>query len=382
MKFVILPILVVSFTCQAAFGQAKSDDQAVKAALAEVAKVGLHGVGHAEAVEAMKVLNSVSADQVPMLFEAFDDSNPVSANWIRASIQKAIDGQNSVPTESLKAYFADQSKNPRGRWLAWQILCDRNPEFRVSTIDALTTDPSMPLREIGIAKLISDAGAIGDDVDTMDDQAKEKKTKILKAALENARDVDQVKAIAKSLKPLGTEIDLREQLGFISNWHFVSGFDNKEQAGFDVLYKPEATPAVRDLEKTFAVAGKQANWVETSTDHETGVVDFNEVIGKEKGVIVYASTVFESAAKGAAEVRIGTPNAHKIWVNGELVMSNEIYHNSNSIDKFSAPVTLKEGGNEVLVKLCQNEQTDPWAQSWSFQLRFCDATGKPVARVK
>jgi hypothetical protein len=29
----------------------------------------------------------------------------------------------------------------------------------------------------------------------------------------------------------------------------------------------------------------------------------------------------------------------------------------------------------VLIKLCQNEQTDDWAQSWSFQLRVCDLTG-------
>ena len=34
--------------------------------------------------------------------------------------------------------------------------------------------------------------------------------------------------------------------------------------------------------------------------------------------------------------------------------------------------------NEILIKVCQNEQTENWAQSWMFQLRLCDATGVAV----
>ena len=39
---------------------------------------------------------------------------------------------------------------------------------------------------------------------------------------------------------------------------------------------------------------------------------------------------------------------------------------------------LKAGRNEVLIKVCQNEQTDDWAQTWGFQLRLCDAIGGAV----
>ena len=39
---------------------------------------------------------------------------------------------------------------------------------------------------------------------------------------------------------------------------------------------------------------------------------------------------------------------------------------------------LKQGRNEILVKICQNEQNDNWAQSWGFQLRICDALGGAV----
>ena len=59
-------------------------------------------------------------------------------------------------------------------------------------------------------------------------------------------------------------------------------------------------------------------------------------------------------------------------------MSNEIYHNSNAIDKFVSRVELKQGINQVLVKLCQNNMTQSWAQEWQFQLRFCGEDSKPI----
>ena len=40
---------------------------------------------------------------------------------------------------------------------------------------------------------------------------------------------------------------------------------------------------------------------------------------------------------------------------------------------------FRAGENTVLVKCCQNEQTEPWAADWKFQLRICDAEGTPLA---
>jgi len=377
MKSAFLSIILVVLVSSMAFAQAKPDNGAVVEALKQVKNVELHGVGHPEAVAAMKVLNSVSADQIPVLLEALDGTNPISANWIRAAIQKAVAGSKTLPVDPIVDYFLDQSKNPQGRWLAWQIVCNHEPKFREQTIATLVSDSSMPLREIGIAKLIADATAIGADVEKMDDSAKQRKLAILKSALADARDVEQIRSIAKSMSPLGVEVNVPEHLGLLPTWNLIAGFDNKDESGFDVAYGPEQVASTLELKK-YKVGEEEVSWNATTTGEENGAVDLNKAIGKTKGVIAYAATTFESATGCDAQVRIGTPNAHKIWVNGELVMSNEIYHNSNSIDKFTASVKLKKGDNQVLVKLCQNEQTEPWAQDWSFQLRFCDATGKPI----
>jgi hypothetical protein len=40
---------------------------------------------------------------------------------------------------------------------------------------------------------------------------------------------------------------------------------------------------------------------------------------------------------------------------------------------------LKKGTNRILLKICQNEQEESWAQDWKFQFRITDTSGKGLA---
>jgi hypothetical protein len=48
------------------------------------------------------------------------------------------------------------------------------------------------------------------------------------------------------------------------------------------------------------------------------------------------------------------------------------------MDQYRSPVLLQAGTNKILLKICQNEQTEDWAQDWEFQIRVCDASGTAV----
>ena len=48
------------------------------------------------------------------------------------------------------------------------------------------------------------------------------------------------------------------------------------------------------------------------------------------------------------------------------------------MDQYVGRGELKAGNNVILLKICQNEQTEAWAQDWKFQLRVCDASGKAI----
>ena len=81
------------------------------------------------------------------------------------------------------------------------------------------------------------------------------------------------------------------------------------------------------------------------------------------------------------DIRLGCINAHKVWINGQLLTANQVYHSGMEIDQYQASCQLKQGKNTILVKICQNEQTESWAQRWQFQLRVCDKTGTAIASV-
>ena len=52
------------------------------------------------------------------------------------------------------------------------------------------------------------------------------------------------------------------------------------------------------------------------------------------------------------------------------------------MDQYSVPVTFKPGKNVILLKLCQNEQTESWAQRYQFQLRIARPSGTGVLSEK
>ncbi|HBI43232.1 MAG TPA: hypothetical protein DDY78_10305, partial [Planctomycetales bacterium] len=70
--------------------------------------------------------------------------------------------------------------------------------------------------------------------------------------------------------------------------------------------------------------------------------------------------------------------AIKIFLNGKEIFARDEYHHGMAVDQHSAAGVLKAGRNELLLKVCQNEQSEPWAQNWSFQVRLCDAVGAAV----
>ena len=265
-----------------------------------------------------------------------------------------------------------------GRLLAFELLTEGKDELATELIPGMVDDPSLPLRYKSIKHLIEKS-------EGMDQQMA---IGALGFALDNARDVEQVQKIAELLSDKGVSIDLQQQLGFLTQWNLVGNFDNKNQKGFDVAYGPEKDLANIDLAISYqdvaksdddeAESGKAGQWIPYNSLDSAGLVDLNKVIGKVKGVSAYAHATYDSDVDQAVDIRIGCINAHKIWVNGELVMSNEIYHNSTSIDKFIARANLKKGSNEVLIKVCQNEQTQSWAQRWQFQVRICDETGRAI----
>jgi hypothetical protein len=104
----------------------------------------------------------------------------------------------------------------------------------------------------------------------------------------------------------------------------------------------------------------------------------NRAVGKNMGAVAYAAAEFESDRPRPVELRLATENACKLCLNGKLLIESEVYHSFTKMDQFIGRGDMKAGRNLILVKICQNEQTEDWAQVWQFQLRVCDGIGNAI----
>lgn len=234
---------------------------------------------------------------------------------------------------------------------------------------ALLEDPAAELRLYAVAELLEAGKAL---------KAKEDQKGAVLAfqkALNGARDEEQINALAKELKDLGVEVDLPKHFGFLMNWQVIAPFTNVDRGGFDQVFPPENAV---ELEAKYEGKGMEAKWLPFESEDEYGMIDFNKPFGMLKEVTGYAFTEFDAVEERTAEIRLGCKNGWKVWLNGELVFGRDEYHRGMKLDQYKLPVTLKKGKNTLLVKCCQNEQTEQWTVEWRFQLRICDATGTAI----
>ena len=341
-------------------------------ALAKVAAVGPQGKGNAEAASAWKELAAASAADIPTLLAAIDSDNPLAANYIRSAVDSIVQRDGTkLPASAIAAFVKDTSNDPRARRFAFELLSEAHPDVGSAMLDSMLHDPSVEIRRDAVAAKINQAERI---------EIKPQSIEVYQAAFDAAVDDDQVKAISKALKDLGQEVDIARHYGFIMNWHIIGPFDNADEAGFD---KPRG-PDCEAVDLTASYQGShdegEVKWQEASSDDNYGKIDLNAALGKHKSAIAYAAATFDAAEARPVQLRWKSKNAGKVWLNGRLIDQREVYHSDGgpALDQYISTGELKKGTNTILMKICQNDQDQPWAQSWAFQLRVCDSVGAAV----
>ncbi|MCA9151360.1 MAG: hypothetical protein KDA92_18740 [Planctomycetales bacterium] len=362
-------ILAVSLTLSVAHAAERS----LATLLSELQQLDRLAQGHDQAIEAWQIIAKADAQEIPAILAGMRDDNPLANNWIRAAVdaiaERTLQDGQPLPTEALDAYLIDTKHSPRSRRLAFEWLTIADPTARDRWIPRLLDDPSLELRREAVAWKLEQAKSA-------QEQSKPAEAKAAyEVALRSARDLDQIQAATEALRKQGETVDLPTLFGFLTSWYLIAPFDNTDTKGFDVAYPPEDRI---DLGASYEGKDQQVQWQQATTEDEYGKVDLNKLLAKHKGAIAYATTTFESDVERPVDIRLGCINGNKVWLNGELLMANHVYHAGDGIDQYTGRGTLKQGTNTILVKICQNEQTEEWAQSWEFQLRVCDELGTAV----
>jgi len=372
MRFAALVLLAAV----GAAGAANRPD--VEKLLKQIKAVSKEGAGNQEAGAAWKQLVSVGGEALLPALAGMDDASVPAANWLRAAVDALAEKEKAAgrpfPAGQLEAFVRDRKHAPAARRIAYELLVQADPKTPDRLLPGMLDDPSVDLRRDAIAVALTRAEKLKGDA------AKAEYSKLFAAV----RDEDQAKKIATALEKLGGKVDLVAQFGIVTRWELAGPFDGPKASGFKTPYPPESKV---DLKATYkGKDGVEVKWKPHATEIKpdeynlpaVGQVDLTKVIGKYKDAVTYAYTVVESDKELPVEIRYGCINASKLFVNGKQVFAREEYHHGEPFDQYVVPVTLKAGRNEILLKVCQNDQKEPWAQAWQFKLRICDATGGAV----
>ncbi|HKB40601.1 MAG TPA: hypothetical protein VKD72_29515 [Gemmataceae bacterium] len=341
--------------------------------LARIKAVRGKGEGNAEARRAWQELVRLGPDALLPTLAAMDSADTIASNWLRSAtdaIAEKAFAARSLSATDLEAFVLKRKHSGAARRIAYEWLVRLDPKAPARLLPGMLDEPGAELRRDAVTVVLDEAKALAEKGD------KEKAIAAYRRAFDAARDEDQVEATAKSLKDLGVTVDLTAHYGAIRRWLLVSPFDNTGEKGYQTVYPPE-----KGVDPSATYKGKEGaevRWVAHTTNDPRGVVDLNEAISKRKHTVTYAWTVIESPREQPVQIRAGCNTAIKIFLNGRLVFAREEYHHGLSMDQHIGRGTLKAGRNEVLVKVCQNNQNEPWAQDWKVMVRLCDDIGGAV----
>ncbi len=319
-----------------------------------------------------------TAERIPEILAAMNGAGPLADNWLRAAVdaiaERELREKGSLPSQLFESFTLDKKQSPRARRIAYEWLKRVDPTAPNRLLPQMLDDPSLELRYEAISQLINEANASDDE------QVKLEK---FQRALRSARDLPQLQKCAEALQALGQTLDMARQLGFLVDWKVIGAFDNTERAGFDKVFLPE-----QEIDFAAEYAGKSGpvKWRDVVSEREDlkllGKVDLNAALAEEKSVIAYATATFEAVEETPAECRFETIEATKLWVNGKEIATKNVYHSGGGFDQYIVPCQLKQGTNRILIKVCQNEQTQPWTQPWEFRLRITDKLGGAIPQAK
>jgi len=344
--------------------------------LADIRAVAKEGVGNEKATAAWQQLTQADPGTLPEVLAGMNGANPLAENWLRAAIGVIADQAmeaKKLPIEAVQTFLMDTKNSAAPRVVAFDIIQRAQPELAEKITPKLLEDPSSELRRHPVSKL-TNAGN-----EALEQGKKDAALTAFQQAMKGARDEDQIKDLAKKLKDLGQPVDLPKHFGFLMDWKLIAPFTNVERKGFDTVFPPEEKI---DLAAVYPGKNGDAKWTDFTSKDDYGQIDFNKPFTMLKEVTGYAYTEFESTEEREAQIRLGCKNGWKVWLNGELLFARDEYHRGAKLDQYKLPVKLQKGKNKILVKCCQNEQTESWTVEWQFQLRVCNDTGTAILAAK
>jgi alpha-galactosidase len=144
---------------------------------------------------------------------------------------------------------------------------------------------------------------------------------------------------------------------FIESWHIIGPFSSAKEGEISL---DQPTPVEQDfhhrvdgsinLKTIYNGREKPLTWERVSASRKNGIVNLTAELGPHEWAIAYGYTEIESVNPRTAILKCGSDDGIRIWLNGEIVHSNEA-RRSYKPHSDAATINLKAGVNRLLVKI-------------------------------
>jgi len=166
----------------------------------------------------------------------------------------------------------------------------------------------------------------------------------------------------------GLLLTTKRELAPVRRWQVLGPFPNLTGRAFDKDFGPEKGV---DLGATYpGQDGETIRW-KTTQNSTTGFVDLNPLFKPNTLVCAYAVIYVKSPDGRKALVSAGSDDGGKTWLNGKLILSVPGARSATP-GQDRAPVELKAGWNEVLIKIPQSHG------GWGFYFDLLTPDAKPM----
>ena len=155
-------------------------------------------------------------------------------------------------------------------------------------------------------------------------------------------------------------------------WMVLGPFDNADGIGYNTAYIPEDITEI-DLAAKYDGLDGPVSWKKFTDTEFDGYIHIGRLSAKRH--VFYAYVTVTSPDAREVQFRFDSDDQGKLWLNGKEIFTHTKTSKAE-IDKYTIPVTLKQGKNSILVKVC-NEQG-----GWAFYFRITDIDGNPFSDLK
>jgi len=153
-------------------------------------------------------------------------------------------------------------------------------------------------------------------------------------------------------------------------WLVIAPFDNTN--GFQKKYPPEREIK---LQAVYQDQNLAIQWQQANDGFNEGYIDLKQIYKQYNWKVGYGLIYVQSPDRKVAQIRIGTNESVKLWLNDAEVWRMNIGRDA-IFDDDIITVVLKPGLNKILIKVCN------LINEWGFYFRVTDEKGRGIAGIE